>query len=343
MVRLIWMVGLWLVCSGAMAQATQVVLLPVRGDERLTAQRDVAQRALTDAMRQQGMAVVSHADALGRLPANANACGAIDCAPTMLRELSIELAAACAVWLSPDAPEGTVFVTLIDDAGARFPGARAVNGGDIALAVRAALADARGLHMLGPGPWVRVHGQPEGAKVFVDGQLVGTVPYRAAMVAGRYELKVQAPGHKSEQQTLDIPLNDARVVDVEVGLSPGQDPPEPAVTTVAPIASDAPAPAAALSAQRVAQPADYIVGGTIALGGLLLMTIDPVRALAQHHECANSDCSRRYTFGTRTALEVVGGALLVAGGAVVALAWKPFAIEVVAQPSAAGVTVHSQF
>lgn len=313
--------------TSAQAQVGSAVLLPARGDDRLPTQREAAQRALSEALGAQGYTVVSHADALARLPAGGSACGAVDCAPNMLRALSLNLAAACAVWLSPDAPEGTVFVTLVDDAGARYPGAHAVQGGDLALATRAALADARGLQMLGPGPWVRIHGSPSGAQVFIDNQLAGTLPYRSAMTAGRYELKVKAPGHLSEVQDLDMPLNDGRVVDVEINLDPGQDPVE-----VAAVPASADTGVEVLSptpeTRRVAQPADYIVGGVLALGGVLLMTIDPIPAVAQYHECANADCSRRYTFGTRTALEVAGGAALVAAGAVVALAWKPFAVQV---------------
>ncbi len=324
----------------AFAQAGSVVLLPTRGDERLPAQREAAQQALSEALSLQGFSVVPHATALTQLPPGATACGAVDCAPNLLRTLSMRVAAACAVWLSPDAPEGTVFVTLVDDAGARYPGARSVHAANIAVATRAALADARALQMLGPGPWVRVHGEPEGAKVFIDNTLVGTVPYRAAMTAGRYELKVQAAGHVSDVQDLDIPLNDGRVVDVEVKLNPGEDPIDLVATSpvssgdaVGPQLSSHPANDGTDGA-RVAQVGDYMLGAALAIPGVLLMTIDPIRALAKHGDCADSACRTVYTFGTRTALELVGGAALVTAGAVVAFVWKPFSIRVGVGPDA---------
>jgi len=323
---LVFAVLMNLVVFRAHAQLGSAVVLPTRGDERMTSQREVAQQALTEALTAQGYRVVTHADALAQLPAGARACSAVDCAPSMLRELSLNVAAACAVWLSPDAPEGTVFVTLVDDAGSRFPGAHPVNGGNLAMATRAALAEARGLQLLGPGPWVRIHGTPASAKVIVDGQVVGALPYRAAMTAGRYLLRVESAGHRSEEQTLDLPLNAGRVVEVEVNLEVGEDPvverivlagPNPVITPTQPARTE-----------RVAQTGDYLLGGVIALGGVLLMTIDPIHTLAKSGDCADARCRQVYGFSTRSTLQVIGGAALIGLGAVMTFAIQPFAVEV---------------
>lgn len=318
--------------SSLASAQTSVVLLPARGDDRLPAQRDAAQQALFEALSQQGFTVVAHADALSRLPEGSTACSAVDCAPSMLRTLSLNVAAACAVWLSPDAPEGTVFVTLVDDAGSRYPGAHPVHAGNLVVATRAALAEARGLHMLGPGPWVRIHGVPEHAKVFIDGQLVGALPYRAAMTAGRYDLRVEAPEHISEEQDLDIPLNAGRVVEVEVALVPGQEPARAGNgaqrDTDGPASRPVVSPGPHTHSERHAQAGDYLLGAALAVPGLLLMTINPIQALAKGGDCADATCRNVYTFGARTTAELVGGAALVAAGAVVAFGWKPFALQV---------------
>lgn len=309
------------------AQVGSAVVLPTRGDERMTAQREVAQQALLEALSTQGYRVVTHAEALAQLPAGGQACAAVDCAPNLLRALSLNVAAACAVWLSPDAPEGTVFVTLVDDAGSRFPGAHPVNGGNMEVATRAALAEARGLQLLGPGPWVRVHGSPASANVIVDGQAVGALPYRAAMTAGRYLLRVESPGHLSEEQILDIPLNAGRVVEVEVNLEVGEDPIVADPIPTNPFSLE-PADVDASQTERVAGTGDYLLGGALVLGGVLLMTIDPVPAALLHGDPVPGRPERRYSFGPRAALEVIGGAALIATGAVVAFVWKPFALQV---------------
>lgn len=318
--------ALCLVAFRADAQVGVAVLLPARGDERMTSQRETAQRALHEALSAQGYRVTTHAEALSQLPQGTAACSAVDCSPNMLRALSADVAAACAVWLSPDAPEGTVFVTLVDDAGARFPGAHAVHAGTLEVATRAALAEARGLQLLGPGPWVRVRGTPASAKVLIDGQVVGALPYRAAMTAGRYSLRIESPGHLSEEQTLDIPLNAGRVVEVEVNLEVGEDP----VVASPPVerATSVPVDDNASATEHVAGTGDYLLGGTLAVAGVLLMTIDPIPAALLHGDTVPGRPERRYSFGPRATLEVIGGAALVAAGALVTFVWKPFSLQV---------------
>jgi len=314
----------WSWLGAVHAQVGSAVLLPARGDDRLPAQREAAQQALSDALSAQGYQVLDHADALARLPEGSVACGAVDCAPSMLRALTLNLAAACAVWLSPEAPEGTVFVTLVDDAGARYPGAHPVHAGDLAVATRAALADARALQMLGPGPWVRIHGQPEGAKVFIDNQLAGTLPYRAAMTAGRYALRVEATGHLSDEQDIDVPLNAGRVVDVEVNLAEGQEPPTPDAVVVA---------TPQHTTERRAHAADYVLGCALAVGGLGLMVAYPINAAASDGDCADSACRTIYQstgITRRTLIAGLAGTALIVAGAVVTFVWKPFAIHVTA-------------
>jgi hypothetical protein len=173
--------------------------------------------------------------------------------------------------------------------------------------------------MLGPGPWVRIHGEPEGARIYIDEQLVGTLPYRAAMTAGRYALRIESDGRIADEQDLDIPLNAGREVEVEVMLAIGEE------VRASPAALAATRPA---ETETVAHAGDYLLGGAVAASGLLLMTVDPLRTLARDGDCADRSCQKVYGFSTRSTLQVMGGAGLVALGAVITFVVQPFAARV---------------
>ena len=46
--------------------------------------------------------------------------------------------------------------------------------------------------------------QPAGAEVLVDGQLLGTTPYRAEILQGEHEVTLKLAGHKAWQDTLEV-------------------------------------------------------------------------------------------------------------------------------------------
>lgn len=196
--------------------AQAVVLLPPRGDAQLAQAQAQAHRVLANALSSQGLRVVPHAEAQARMP-EGPPCMTSDCAPGLVAAASADFAAVLAVWAGADGGPGVVFVTLVDPEGARFPGQSKVGAGDLQAATSAALLDARGLQLLGPGPWLRVSGEPDGARVFIDGSYVGAVPYRATVKPGKHAVKVTAEGYTPLEREIDVPANRSR--QVEIGLS----------------------------------------------------------------------------------------------------------------------------
>jgi hypothetical protein len=267
------------------ARAESVVLLAPRGDAAIASARTEAQRVLEAALRGQGVTVLSDPDA-GAAPGKAERapCDTLDCAAALVEALDADLAAAVAVGSAGEPPApSSVFVTLVDRSGARFPGRARVDGrdgDDLARAVKDALLDARALQLLGPGPWLRIRGEPEGAEVVLNGKLVGTVPYRAPVDAGRHTLEVRSGGHRAHVQTVDVPPSAARQVDVDIDLPPK--------VVDGHLDAEEPAEGAEPLAAEPAGTGRPIVGPLI-LGGLGVAVIATDIALVLSSGCQRSD------------------------------------------------------
>jgi hypothetical protein len=210
-----------LLCVSPRAFAETAILLPPKGDDSLSAERLKANEVLSQALQAQGLRIVARTDAAARLgSAAASECDSVDCAPALIEAANADVAAALAVWAAGDPPApNAVFVTLVGRRGDRYPGKSRVQNGDLARATKEALLDARALQLLGPGPWLRVRGTPDGASVVLDGKLVGTVPYRAPINTGRHTLEVRFEGLRPHTQTVDIPPNATRQVEVDAQLA----------------------------------------------------------------------------------------------------------------------------
>ncbi len=281
--------GLALALGPATVRAETAVLLPHRGDDGLVEQRQQAQQVLSQTLAAQGIRVLSVTEAASQISGGGAAaeCTTLDCAPALLQASGADSAAVLALWAtgSPPVP-GTVFVTLVDRRGDRYPGKATIDHGDFAAATKQALLDARALQLLGPGPWLRVHAKPDGAQVVLNGKLVGTTPYRAAVASGRYTLEVRAKGSRSYAQTVDVPPNEARQVEVDVALKPraGE---AAAAGPVGPDAFD-------LDADTGAEPSRPVVGPLILGGmGVAALTYDVVAL-------AGSGCDHREPSGACT-------------------------------------------
>lgn len=220
---LVWIASLiaWL-CLPALVHAETALLLPPKGDDALKTERLKANVVLGDALQAQGIKVIPHSEAVASVGGGAaRECDSVDCAPALIEAASADVAAALAVWAAGDPPTpSTVFVTLVDRRGERYPGKARVEDADLTRATKEALLDARALQLLGPGPWLRVRGKPEGAQVLLNGKLVGTLPYRAPVRSGRQTLEVRYEGLRTHAQTVDIPPNATRQVEVDVDLAP---------------------------------------------------------------------------------------------------------------------------
>jgi hypothetical protein len=203
------------------AHAETAVLLPPTGDDSLKEQQQEALRVLSRTLTSQGIRLLSREEAVEQAgAADVSDCRSVDCAPKLLRACGADVAAAIAVWSAGAERHQAVFVTLVDRQGDRYPGKANVDGDNLGIAAKDALIDARALQLLGPGPWLRVRTKPDGAQVLLGGKLVGATPYRAHVQSGRHVLEVRAEGRESHVQTVDIPPNSARQVEVEVALQP---------------------------------------------------------------------------------------------------------------------------
>jgi hypothetical protein len=304
------------------AHAESAVVLPHAGDTRLEPLRVAAHRAVIEALREQGLTVRTLT-----LKATRNAndlqsdCTQVTCAPGVLSVHSIDLAVAIAVWNGEDGPQTNV--TLIDSLGRKYPGYAIVVKDDAATAGRAALIEARSLHLLGPGPWIHVRGAPAGASVLLDGKPVGVLPYRGALSPGDHDLEVRADGYHAKRQPIVIPLEPTTTARIELELTADNGKPTPLATVAEPPRADDYLQGDPALTRDEASPWNYVIGGILAAGGVALATIEPIQTLSKDGDCANDECSERYAAGGETALKIGAGALIAAAGVTIMI-WQPF-------------------
>jgi len=303
------------------ARAETAAVLPHAGDTRLEPARNVAHRAVVEALREQGFAVRTLTPRPTKDPAELQSdCSQVTCAPAMLTAHAIDLAVAIAVWSGEDGPQTNV--TLIDALGRKYPGYAIIVGDDAAVAARAALLEARSLHLLGPGPWIHVRGAPAGATVILDDKTVGVLPYRGALSPGDHELELRAEGYASKRQPIVIPLEPTTTARIEVELLAETSSAPPPVATSEDYFAEDPARAS----RDQASPWNFVLGGVVAAAGVALATIEPIQTIAQDGDCANDACSKHYAIGGNTALKIGAGTLLAAAGFTIMI-WQPLRVE----------------
>jgi hypothetical protein len=200
------------------ARAQKVVLGPASADADGDAVRSSAASALADGLRMQGLTVIVFEEAKRQLPAGETCDEA--CSARLLRAVSADFSAVVQVNDRGDKLPARAHVELRDVSGHRYDGVAAVRDGDVRDATTRALLEARSYQLLGPGPWVRVIGTPEGAEVLLDGASVGKLPHRACITPGEHRLVVREAGYIRLVQTLNVPTDDARKLEVKVALEP---------------------------------------------------------------------------------------------------------------------------
>ena len=312
--------------SAERVQAESAAVLPHAGDTRLETARVAAQRAVIEALREQGFTVRALSPKPTKNPGELHSeCVHVGCAPTVLSAHGIDLAVAIAVWNGEDGPQTNV--TLIDALGRKYPGYAIVIGDDPAAAARAALLEARSLHLLGPGPWIHVRGAPVGARVMLDDKEVGVLPYRGAISPGDHQLEVRAEGYGAKRQPIVIPLEPTTTARIELELSPESTSSQPAAQPESTSPPDDYVQADPMHASHdEPSPWNYVLGGLAIAGGVALATIEPIQTFAKDGDCANDECSERYAAGGETALKIAAGALIAAAGVTVII-WQPLRVE----------------
>jgi hypothetical protein len=205
----------------AVAHAQKAVLGPASAEAGGDSVRTLAAEALSDALRMQGFSVTSFEHVSRALPAlpKGERCDE-SCSARLRSATSAELYAVAVVAGNEQGVPKSAQVKLEDSAGHHFEGAAMVRDGDVRDAVTRALLEARSYQLLGPGPWLRIDGTPEGAEVVIDERVVGKLPYRAAITAGSHRVLVREPGYARFSQGLHIPAKDGGRFKLRVALEP---------------------------------------------------------------------------------------------------------------------------
>jgi hypothetical protein len=277
---------------------------------------DVVQKSATDALsealRMQGLSVVLFEEAKKALP-HGESCDH-DCGERLLRLVSADLSAVVKITGNAGQQPDQAQVTLVDAEGHHYEGAAKLRDGDVRDATTRALLEARSYQLLGPGPWLRVEGTPEGADVLIDGSVVGQVPYRAGLAPGKHALVVRDAGYSRYEKALDVPARDGFRLEIRVALEP------------API--EAPVAALEMPGNQPAQPSAaqhdrlwLIAPIAMEVVGVGLATATTVRLASGVDSCVDPDEAGRCTekSGARTWPTVAAyglSAALIGGGIV---------------------------
>jgi hypothetical protein len=83
----------------------------------------------------------------------------------------------------------------------------------------------------GPGPWLEVTGTPANATLFIDGQVVGSLPYRGRVLAGHHVLTLRAPLHAEQSFSTLVEGYANALTRRELALQPAGAPAPPATAT----------------------------------------------------------------------------------------------------------------
>jgi hypothetical protein len=274
-----------------------------------------AAAALSDALRMQGLRVLprpqrGQGQGEDELALDAGACDQA-CGAQLIGSASAQLAAWIKLSMASRARDGSAEVTLQDSSGHRFQGTAEIRDGDVREATTRAVLDARSYQLLGPGPWLRIEGTPEGAEVLVDGERVGTVPYRAAVTPGKHEVVVREAGYLRFSQSVTAPADESRRTELRIALEPTPIDTQPgAVPLVTP----------ELSAESAPRDSAWLAA-PVAMGmlGLGLASVISVRLITGYDPCVGSSDTAGLCVESRTVRvgPTVGGyalsAMLIGG------------------------------
>ena len=311
-----WLATISCLWAGLSAQASaqKVIVLPPTAGQGGEAVAKLADSAVRDALGMQGLRVVGWEEATAKLPAGGGCTDVAACTPSVMKSAAAELAAGVVVTRNAGGAAEHVRVALLDADSRRYDGEAEVEDGDVRTATTRAFLEARSYQLLGPGPWLRVEGTPEGAEVLLDDRIVGRVPYRATVIPGRHKLRVREAGYTAFEQQLDVPAtDDAHVAQVVVALEP------------APIAfsnNDAELRAVADEGEHGRRSSTWLVGPLVVGGlGVVLAGVTTVRLATELDSCVNPDdyglCTQTRTVNTAPVVIAYSLSAALIGGAVV--------------------------
>ncbi|MBI2895821.1 MAG: PEGA domain-containing protein [Deltaproteobacteria bacterium] len=219
-----------LLAAAGDAWADRAAVIVQGGDSHFPAAvRNDAIAAVGGALSQEGFDVMPATEAARRLAGTR--CTGPDCAERARQRLGVDLVATVALWAAGadrNVP-ANVLVSLVVPNAPPFRGQSEVGAGELRAALVVALAMARSRQAMGPGPWLRVEGDPRGAVVVVDGTDRGVLPFEGRIDPGTRSVVVRLTGYRTEEHRVVIPAEAEDPVVLEVHLSPSPpSPPSPA-------------------------------------------------------------------------------------------------------------------
>lgn len=230
MIRLALALALLALPTSALAQAQTIVLLPqVNGDAHITPEtRERAVAAITRALEAEGLTVRTE------VPEALRECGRGPCIAQLLEATDSELAARVTIWAreGQSTEAGELVVGLVTPEEHSFEGSARVEGDAIDAAAIDAVHQANARFIVGPGPFLLVHGEPFGATVHVDGEMAGGLPWNGRVEPGQHEVRVEREGFVSQTHTVQVPdditaREELEVELVRVGAATGSADPTP--------------------------------------------------------------------------------------------------------------------
>lgn len=290
------------------AAAERAVVLPVGGDPQLAQLAAQAEVALIAALEAHHIEAIVHE--AGHKP-----CDTTACAPELLRGYRADTVVGCALRVG-EGSTVAVHVLLIDRAGARFPGDALATQLAVPGVVDTVLREARGLQLLGPGPWVSVTTAPADAQITIDGAPRGVAPYLGRIDPGKHRIAVTAAAHLTKTIELEMPDAPTHHEKIDVDL------------TAANGAQEEAAPLELVDVLSDQPPRSTPVNTTIGLGltaaAVVLVSIG-VAQLLTDGDCESRDdtgqCTQRVEHPAAVPLIIAGGASAVGAG--VFLAFTP--------------------
>ncbi|MEM9188803.1 MAG: PEGA domain-containing protein [Myxococcota bacterium] len=207
----------------AHARADRVYVPPaeqVAGDQTVGVEiTQTAYRALLDQLRASGHELLSGYETEAQLPDDQRGCRRSGCLLPVLRSLTCDAAVVLSVWSEND-ERYTVTVAFVGAEGERFSGSGQGRVNELAEAVAVAIEHALSRQLMGPGPWLVLEGQPEGAQVLVNGEALGQLPGRFQVPAGVHALEVSAPGYRAQSHRITVAAGTDSATQLRVELRP---------------------------------------------------------------------------------------------------------------------------
>lgn len=228
--------------------------------------------------------------------------------------------------------EPRVRVRLVPAEGDAVDVEELVRDGDLQAAVSVAVGRALDV---APAPmgFLLVRSDPPGGRLEVDGDPQGTTPLRVTLAPGEHTVRlVRASGAVQESSVTIVAGEEATWAPEASGASAATEP-EP------------PAPEGPRVTRSEASPFNWIIGGALAIGGVIML-ISPLSTIAREGQCEEAiedvGCVEMVRFGPQSGVLLgVGLALLIA--AVVVDAVSPIRVDVEVSSTEARVGVRGTF